>query len=167
MSSKQTRKIIIISLVVLIGIQFIRPSRRTPRVDPNSGFIALTATPPEMAKLIKTACYDCHSYETKYPWYANVAPVSWWMSNNIHEARKHLNFSEWGMYPNKKRVHKLEEAGEEVSEGNMPIPNYTWLHANARLTDEQRKSLVAYFQEMKNATGSIPTMPSSNPNTPQ
>lgn len=167
MSSKQTKKIILVSLVVLIGIQFIRPSRRTPKVDPNSGFIALTATPPETAKLIKTACYDCHSYETKYPWYANVAPVSWWMSNHIHDGRKHLNFSEWGMYPNKKRVNKMEDAAEEVSEGHMPISSYTWVHAGARLTDEQRQSLASYFEEMKNVTRAIPPMPSSNPNAPQ
>lgn len=167
MSSKLTKRIVIGVLIVLIGIQFIRPDRKVRKVDPNSGFVALTATPPEMAQMIKTACYDCHSYETKYPWYANVAPISWWIDGQVKEAREHLNFSDWGKYTYRERFDKATEAGEEVFEGHMPDPSYTRMHRTARLTEAQRQTLASYFEEIKSAINTMPAMPQSMPTPPQ
>ena len=74
-----------------------------------------------MTTLLESACYDCHSYKTKYQWYSNIAPVSWWLGHNVEEGREHLNFSTWGNYPTEKAEHKLEECAEEVDEGEMPL----------------------------------------------
>lgn len=166
MSSKLVKRILLGVFVFLIIAQFIRPSRKTPRVDPNSTFLALEAPEAEMASLIKTACYDCHSYETKYPWYANVAPVSWWIGNHVSEGRAELNFSDWGKYPIKKKIHKMDEAGDEVKEGHMPLSWYTWLHAGARLSKAQRQAIADYFEEVRIGRGSIPSMPEKIPEMP-
>lgn len=163
MSRKLITKILIGLFIILVISQFIRPSRKTPRVDPNSTFVPLANPPAEIAGLVKTACYDCHSYETKYPWYANIAPVSWLISNHVNEGREHLNFSDWGKYPIKKKIHKAEECVEEIAEGHMPIAGYTWMHADAQLSKAQRDALVAYFEELKTVLGSIPSMPMPTP----
>ncbi len=163
MSRKLIRRILLALLILLVISQFIRPSRKTPKVVPNSTFIDLEIPPAEIASLVKAACYDCHSYETKYPWYANVAPVSWWMNNHVKEGREHLNFSEWGKYPIQKKIHKAEEAAEEITKGHMPIASYTWAHANARLSKAQQLALSEYFEQLKNNWNSIPPMPMLTP----
>jgi hypothetical protein len=81
-----------------------------------------------------------------YPWYTNIAPFSFWIKQHINEARRHLNFSEWGTYNDKRAHHKLEENYEMVLEGHMPLPSYTWMHSEAIITDADRKSLATWFQ---------------------
>ncbi|MEP2026185.1 heme-binding domain-containing protein, partial [Reichenbachiella sp.] len=99
-------------------------------------------------QIIKTSCYDCHSYHTKYPWYTNVAPLSWWIGDHIEEGREHFNLSEWGAYSEKKALHKLEEFYEEVEEGEMPLTSYTLIHGEASLSDEQVKKLVTWVKSL-------------------
>jgi mono/diheme cytochrome c family protein len=92
---------------------------------------------PDVRALAVRACFDCHSNETSWPWYANVAPVSWLVQKDTDDGRRHLNFSEW----NRKQKH-AKDAAEEVSEGEMPMPIYLVMHADARLTDPERQQLV-------------------------
>jgi hypothetical protein len=141
------KKILIGLLVVLVAIQFIRIDKDNPPVEESQEFMTLTNPPAEIATLMKTACYDCHSHETKYPWYTNVSPVSWWVKDHIDEGREHLNFSVWGTYSAKKAAHKLEECYEEVEEGHMPLPSYLWVHSEAKLSEEQVNLLVSWFKE--------------------
>ena len=95
-------------------------------------------------EVLRRSCYDCHSHETRWPWYAHVAPVSWWVVDDVHEAREHLNFSAWNAYDAKKRAKKREEVWEEVEEGEMPLWYYLSLHPNARLGDGERELLRAW-----------------------
>ena len=109
----------------------------------------LFATEPaseEINKLIHTACYNCHSNQIDYPWYTNVAPLSWWIQDHIEEGREHLNFSQWNAYSNEKKAHKAEEAYEELEEKEMPLESYTFIHGDARLSNEQRKLLEDWFR---------------------
>ncbi len=158
MSKKLIFRVLIGLLVVLIGIQFIRPDRSTPDVLQGSTFVDLSNTPAEIVDLLEVACYDCHSYNTQYPWYANVAPVSWWIESHVEEGREHFNFSRWGTYTLKERLHKLDEAIEEVREGHMPLDSYTWMHPKAKLSDAQRDQLIAYFIELKSELQDIPPL---------
>jgi hypothetical protein len=137
---------------VLLLMQFVRIDRSVPEVDPAADFLTMTNAPAEMASLIRAACYDCHSYETQYPWYANIAPASLLMANHIAEGREHLNFSDWASYPAGKQAHKLEECAEEVAEGHMPEQSYTWMHAEARLDEVQQQAMAQWFNGMKTAT---------------
>lgn len=148
--SKTLRWILLGLLAVFVIIQFFQIEKTNPETMPEQDFLYLAAPPTELGMLIKDACYDCHSHETKYPWYTYVQPVAWWIKDHIDEGREHLNFSVWATYDSEKRAHKLEEAIEEVDEGHMPLPSYTWIHSEADLTGPQREELTAWFEtEMK------------------
>ncbi|MCB0571436.1 MAG: heme-binding domain-containing protein [Phaeodactylibacter sp.] len=146
--SKITKRFLLGLLAVLVIIQFFRIDKTNPPVDASQEFIALVAPPADVSKILKDACYDCHSHETAFPWYTNVAPVSWWIANHIEEGRRHLNFSVWGTYAPKKQAHKAEECAEEVKKGEMPLSTYTPMHPEARLTDEQRTRLAEWFMAL-------------------
>ena len=123
---------------LLVLIQLIRPSQMNP---PVTGKIQ---APAEVITLLERACYDCHSNETKWPWYSQVAPVSWLVSRDVNDARKHLNFSEWENYEAGRKLKKLEELVEEVGEGEMPLAIYLPLHPEAKLTAADRSVLVEW-----------------------
>jgi len=92
---------------------------------------------PETRALAQRSCFDCHSNETVWPWYASVAPSSWLVSHDVEEGRGHLNFSEW-----QRPQRHADDAAEMVAEGEMPPAQYTLMHSNAQLTDVERAALV-------------------------
>ena len=152
MKKKLTLKNIAIFLVFLfLVIQSIRIDKTTESVNPTTDFITLTSANAEVANTLKIACYDCHSNQPTYPWYTNIAPVSWWIKHHINEGSQHLNFSIWGTYSEKRKNHKLEECIEMIEEGEMPISSYTLMHGEAKLTDAQKLQLVEFFKALKNA----------------
>ena len=140
---------IVLSVVVavLVVAQFIPMDRSVPEIDNSQDFLVAENVPTEMATLIKGACYDCHSYNTRYPWYAKVAPLSFWIQKHINHGREELNFSVWATYEADRAAHKLEECFEEVEEQHMPLSSYTWLHPEGQLSDAQRGALVQWFQQ--------------------
>jgi hypothetical protein len=143
------KKKILIGLLVILGvIQLFRIDKTNPESDPAIDFIAMTNPTSEVADMIKASCYDCHSNEVAYPWYTNVAPVSWWVKKHINEGREELNFSEWGDYKEDKRTHKLEEVYEEVQEREMPLKSYLIIHSEARLDDAQIKKMTDWLVEI-------------------
>ncbi len=146
-SKKGIFKKILILLVIVFGvIQFFRIDKTNPPVVAEMDLFSMHDASPEIKATIKSACYDCHSNETVYPWYSNIAPVSWWLKHHIDDGRKHLNFSEWGTYELKKRNHKLHECEEEIEEGKMPMFSYTITHSDAKLTSEQKEELEDWFK---------------------
>ena len=142
------KKFLLALLVTLIGIQFIRIDQSNPPVDQSKDLIALHNPPENIEKMLRNACYDCHSHETKYPWYANVAPASWLLADHRNHGRHHLNFSIWGEYSEKKYKHKLEECVEMVEEGEMPMTSYVMFHEEAKLTEEQKEALLSWFMQL-------------------
>lgn len=152
---KRTKTILLALLALLILIQFFQIDKTAPESDPAMDFISIENPPPDVAELLKTVCYDCHSYKTIHPWYTNVQPIAWWINGHIKGARQHLNYSLWGEYEAKKRAHKMEEMVDEVKAGDMPLKSYTWIHEEARLTEVQRQKLVAWF-ESKQMTNDAP-----------
>ena len=139
------KKILLALLVLFVLIQFFRIDKTVPEFDRSKDFMEITQPVAEVREILNVACYDCHSHETRYPWYSQVAPVSWWVKHHIDDGKKHLNFSEWGLYSEKKADHKLDECVEEVEEGKMPLNSYTWTHGDADLSKEQKKLLVDFF----------------------
>ena len=135
--------------VLLILIQIFRIDKTNPPIDEELDFISTMNPPSAIGSKIKSACYDCHSHESKYPWYTNVAPVSWWIKGHINGGRKHLNFSTWGAYVAGKKEHKIEECIEFLEKKWMPLSSYTWLHSEAKMTDEERTEMIAYFKSLK------------------
>lgn len=93
---------------------------------------------PTTRALAKRACFDCHSNETAWPWYTNIAPVSWMIQRHVDEGRQKLNFSDWG----NSRERELDEIAEVILEGEMPLPNYLPMHPEARLTPAEKQALI-------------------------
>ncbi|WP_297815038.1 heme-binding domain-containing protein [uncultured Polaribacter sp.] len=145
--NKKTVLKILVALLVII--QFFGIDKTTTPVNESKDFVSVTNPPVKVATIIKTSCYDCHSNQTNYPWYTNIAPVSWWIGHHIEEGREHLDFSNWGDYSKKKADHKLEEFYEEVEEGEMPLTSYTSLHGEAKLSEEDKALLIAWVKTLR------------------
>lgn len=144
-----TSKIIAGFILVFIILQFFGPDTSSPAADPSKDFIVNTQPPEQVTSILKSACYDCHSYQTNYPWYSNIEPVSWWLQDHIEHGRDEFNMSLWSDYSSNRADHKLEEAIELVEEEEMPLPSYTWVHGDARLTPEQRDLLTEWFSSLR------------------
>ncbi len=143
------KKISLILAITLLFIQSFRIDKSTKPVDASKDLISLTIPNAEVTQLLKTACYDCHSNQPTFPWYTNIAPVSWWIKHHIDEGSHHLNFSEWGTYELKRKNHKLDECVEMLEKYEMPMSSYTWMHQEAKLTDAQRLLLAEWFKGLK------------------
>ena len=136
------RKLLVGLVVVLAVAQFFQPDRSAPTHDASTDMLATTNAPEHIRTLVHGACYDCHSYETTYPFYSYITPVNFWMQDHVNEAREELNFSRWDLSAGSEAAG---ESGEEVAQGEMPLPSYTWLHANARLAPTDRDALAAWL----------------------
>ncbi len=136
------KKIILWTIIVLIAIQFIRPKRTNPPVNQS---IALHA-PQDIQTILKKSCYDCHSNETKWPWYSNIAPISWSVISHVNNGRKALNFSNWTKIPNEIKTKRLKRAIKTTKNGMMPLSTYLWIHKNAILTKEEKKQIETWCE---------------------
>ena len=101
--------------------------------------------PQEIASLLKTSCYDCHSYQTTLPWYGNIAPVSWEVKSHIKDGRKWVNFQEWGNYDEEKK-QKIYKGIAKTINLRMPIPMYISMHEEADLSRKQRKEIKTWAE---------------------
>jgi hypothetical protein len=132
---------ILLAAVALLALLQLVPVRRT-----NPEATAPIDAPPEVARIIEAKCYDCHSNETRWPFYAYVAPVSWFVVHDVSEGREHLNFSEWAGYSDRKQRRLIEEICEEIADGNMPLRSYRLIHPGARVTDAQLETLRGWAE---------------------
>ena len=132
---KRSGKIGVGCVAVLAAAQVVRFDRTNPPVSADIG------APADVAPVLRRACYDCHSNETVWPWYSQVAPVSWLLHRDVVEGRRHLNFSEWDRVPAQKRGRRMHEIGEQVQEGEMPPWFYLPMHHAAKLSDADKALL--------------------------
>src|SRR3954454_18583929 len=143
---KVLRVLVLGAVAVGVGIQFV-PVRDVGTNPPHR--FKLDA-PPEVEALMRHACFDCHSNETRWPLYARLAPSSWLMSRDIHNGRNHLNFSEWGDVDEDERQDDLENAWEQVESGEMPPWFYVFpFHPDAKLSAADKALLKSYFLKNK------------------
>ena len=120
--------------IVLFGVaQLFRPDRTNPPTDASRTIQAHAGASGELVAVLDRSCGDCHSNDTKWPWYTQVAPVSWLMAQGVSEGRKAVNFSEWGVYSLEERGTLLTAACQDVTDGRMPGP-YTLLRPETRLS---------------------------------
>jgi len=137
------KRVLFILLGVLLAAQVFRPDMANPSMDPANDMLDITHAPDDIRQLVRNACYDCHSDQTRYPWYTAITPVNYWMKDHIAEGREHLNFSVWSEYAGSEHAG---EAWEEVLEGEMPPGYYTVMHAPARLSDADRRKLADWLR---------------------
>lgn len=127
---------LLIFLIIFIVMQFIQPNKENIVVDKNLEIKA----PNEVMSLLKTSCFDCHSNETTWPWYSQIAPFSWVVANHVNTGRKALNFSTWENYSPQLKEEKLK-AIYRTAYASMPLPSYIYAHEEANLTKEQRSMI--------------------------
>ena len=135
-------------LIALIVIQFFRPEKNLQKGISANHISTKYSITADVNSILEKACYDCHSNNSRYPWYFNVQPVGMWMDDHIKEGKNGLNFSE---YTNKRlryQYHKMEEVIEVLEEGAMPIDSYTWTHKEAILTLEEKSKLKTWAQSI-------------------
>lgn len=132
---------------IFAALQFIRPARTNPPIDESRTIQAHTQLSPEVASILNRSCNDCHSHQTRWPWYSNVAPVSWFVINHVNVGRRELNFSDWAQYSPEDRAHLLKKICREVKSGAMPLGSYLRLHSEANLSVEDIKTLCDWATE--------------------
>jgi hypothetical protein len=137
-------------LLLLAGIQFFRPEKNLSAAPPGKDDLLVRfAAPAEVKQLLKAACYDCHSNHTRYPWYAEIQPVGWWLARHVQDGKAELNLSEFGALTDRRKATKLEAMYDETSERHMPLKSYTLAHRDAKLTDAQIKLLCEWFESVR------------------
>jgi hypothetical protein len=143
------KRILLAVIVVLILIQFFRPQKNIhPGAQPNA-LSSIYPVPADVDNILKKACNDCHSNNTRYPWYNNMQPVAWLLNHHVNAGKREFNFDEFSTYPLKKQNHKLEELVKEVKEGDMPLSSYTIIHTDARLSDAEKKLLTGWADSIR------------------
>lgn len=146
---KILKKIGLLLLVVFIIAQFFGPDKNEGSPTSLNAFYADTNPPEDVKMVLKTACFDCHSDHTRYPWYNNITPINYWLADHIEHGTKHFNASRWSDYSDKKKDHKLEELVEMVMDKSMPLESYTWAHSDAKLSQEQIDAMVTWAKAVR------------------
>ena len=149
---KIIKPIVLVLFAAFIIIQFFRPEKNLHAADaPSANDISTVyPMPKEVSTLLQTSCYDCHSNNTHYPWYANLQPVAWWLADHIKEGKKEIDFSEFASYRIGRQYKKLEEINKQIEEGEMPLESYTLIHTETKLSAEQKaiiKNWVNYSRD--------------------
>ncbi|HEU5292403.1 MAG TPA: heme-binding domain-containing protein [Cyclobacteriaceae bacterium] len=142
------RKILIGLLLLAVIAQLLQPTRNISEGPFENDISKVYAIPADVQNVFTQKCYDCHSNNTRYPWYIHIQPIGWWMASHIKEAKDHLNFSEFKTYDQKRATHKLEELVEVLEDGSMPIKSYVWLHSEAKVTTEETQAIKNWIQSL-------------------
>ncbi|MBK9420213.1 MAG: heme-binding domain-containing protein [Flavobacteriales bacterium] len=150
-------KVLYLLLAIIIIAQFIRPARIADPVDPATDLIAVTKPDAEIAQMLRTSCYDCHSHQPNYPWYFAITPVNFWLNDHIQDGLKHFDASTWASVKGFERDHQAKDAMEEMDKKEMPIPDFFYLgrHADAKLSDAQYGKLYSYFESLRDGSWDI------------
>ena len=135
--------LIVVACLFLIA-QFKRPAKTNPAFDQSMAIEAHTQLDPKVAEILDRSCNDCHSNKTRWPWYANVAPMSWFVIDHVNHGREHMNLSEWGKYSSDERKALLNDFCGLVTENAMPLSSYTPLHPGSKLSDEDKKRVCEW-----------------------
>lgn len=144
---KIAKRVAVAVLGIAVILQFIRPAKNVAEGPQVADISTAFNVPPDVLSMFHTSCYDCHSNTTRYPWYAEVQPVGWLIDSDVQGGKRHLNFSDFGTYPLRRQFIKLQQIGEQVDGEEMPLPKYLLMHADARLSSEQRERVVAWTTE--------------------
>ena len=145
------KKIIYIILALLITIQFIPVEYNESKDISTKSIDQVHHVPDAVLTTLKTSCYDCHSNQTSYPWYAKIRPVAFWIANHVEEGKEELNFSSFGDYSLRRQYHKLEEISEQIEENEMPLKSYTFIHGNAELSEAQASEIKDWVAALRDS----------------
>ena len=129
-------------LILFIAIQFVRPAQNKRERVLSNDMTKIYSVPDNVQAVFRAACYDCHSNNTRYPWYSNIQPGGWLLANHIKNGRSALNFSEFGSYSQRKQTSKLKAIVNSLNDGTMPLKSYSLIHRDARLTNDEKTLII-------------------------
>ncbi|MBL0181476.1 MAG: heme-binding domain-containing protein [Chitinophagaceae bacterium] len=143
------KRLFVLLLAAFVVIQLFRPAKNKAEGMSKNDISTLYPVPEDVQNILKTSCYDCHSNNTVYPWYAEVQPVAWWLDSHIQDGKKDLNFSEFASYRIRRQYKKLEEVNELVKKDEMPLDSYLWIHKDAKLSEPQKLTLATWVNAVR------------------
>lgn len=144
---KYVKIAVVILFVLFIAIQFYRPDFTNPPVVEGENLLAGNQVSDNVKSILVRSCGDCHTNETKYPWYSKISPSSWFLADHINEGRRQLNFSNFNTYEPRRKAKKLDEICEQIESNEMPLPSYLWIHRDAKLSEEEIKTLCDWTKQ--------------------
>ena len=148
---KLVKIIALVLLLAFVGIQFIPATRNQSDLIPETDFMLVNKVPETIQKKLQVSCYDCHSNNTKYPWYNKIQPVTWFLENHIEEGKAELNFNEWDSLSNRRKKSKLRSIIKQIESGEMPLESYTLIHKDATFTEAEAEEMISYITQLKDS----------------
>ena len=149
-------KALISLAIILLLMQFFRPAKNISPEPQSQALKMRYSLPANIESILSRACKDCHSNNTRYPWYAEIQPVNWYLASHVNEGKQELNFDAFLTYPLEKQLKKVEEIVEVMENKEMPLTSYTLIHQDADLTDDQRLEIIAWAKKIKTEIETIP-----------
>jgi hypothetical protein len=147
---KRFKKVLWFLLVVVVVIQFFHPQKNISTIPSEKHISKMFAVPEDVKGILNKSCADCHSNNTRYPWYVHVQPVDWWMNGHVHDGKEELNFDEFASYSLRRQFRKFEEISDQVNEEEMPLASYTLIHHDAVLSRDQKEVILRWSENMQN-----------------
>jgi hypothetical protein len=143
------RWLVLIGFCLFVVAQFVGPAKTNPVSDPSVALESKLHMDPKVETILERSCADCHSNRTRWPWYTNVAPVSWFVIGHVNDGRRDLNFSEWGNYDKRKQISRLGQMCDLAKSGVMPLDSYTPLHPGSKLSPDEVKALCVWTRAQR------------------
>ena len=137
----------VLVVAVVLAIQFIPVERNVSTVPPGQSFEKTEKVPANVAAILKVSCYDCHSNNSRYPWYSELQPGAWFMAQHIKKGRDELNFDEFNNYSKRRKKAKIKSIISQIEKDEMPLRSYRMMHGNARLSADEKKELLDFFRD--------------------
>ncbi len=141
------KKIALATGIVIIAIQFMQPARNKSGQVLRADFARIYPVPANVQSILQNACYDCHSNNTRYPWYSNIQPMAWMMARHIKNGKAKLNFSDFGSNSTRKQISKLKGISNQIKDEEMPLFSYKLMHGNARLSQDEKTLVMNWMQQ--------------------
>lgn len=143
------KKILLGLLIILIAIQFIKPQKNIHSGASPADISTLYPVPADVDSILTIACKDCHSNNTRYPWYNNLQPVAWYLANHVKDGKRSFNVNEFATYPVARQYDKIEEIKKQLDKGEMPLTSYTRIHRDAILSDIEKKTVIIWSENIR------------------
>ncbi len=138
---KTLLRVVLALLGIFLVAQFFRPPLTNPQSDPALSIRNYKGIPPEVLTKMEQACFDCHSNESRWPWYSHITPVNYLIASDVNNGRRHVNFSEWNSYSTGRLKSSLDNIYDQVYNNEMPLTKYRWMHKEANLTPAEVKMI--------------------------
>lgn len=144
----KSKLILMVLLAVLLLIQLVRPQKNTAAIPAGKAFVDTFKVSEQVNAILAVSCYDCHSNNTDYPWYSEIQPMAWLMDKHIKDGKEKLNFDELSSYGSRRLNSKFTQITKQIEQDKMPLNSYLWMHEGARLSMEDKRLLVDYFNSL-------------------